>query len=315
MICPDYLEPGMKAGIVAPARSVSPAEMEPAMETLRSWGLIPVPGKHLYAADRQFAGTDAQRLADLQSLFDDPSVRLILCARGGYGTVRTVRKLDFTGFLRSPKWVVGFSDITVLHSLLQGSYQVESIHGPMALHFGGEQADPEGIEMLRKALFGEPIEYSWPAHPLNRPGSCRALLTGGNLSVLYSLRGSHLDLRPRHRLLFLEDLDEYLYHVDRMMQNLSLGGWLDGLNGLLLGGFSSMRDNEIPFGREAPEILADHARGGSFPVAFGFPAGHLRPNMPLILGRVAELEVRPEGSRLKFLPARGEDNFHLLKGE
>ncbi|HDR89507.1 MAG TPA: LD-carboxypeptidase [Bacteroidetes bacterium] len=306
MISPEYLQPGMKAGVMAPARKVAPEEMYACMETLQHWGLEPVAGSHLYAGHGQFAGTDRERLADLQDMLDNPDIRLILFARGGYGTTRLLRYLDFSSFMRSPKWLAGFSDITALHSHLQTNLHVESIHASMALHFGGKHADPEGVESLRKVLFGEPVEYRWEPHPLNRIGTCRGILCGGNLSVLYSLRGTSYDLLTGHRILFLEDVDEYLYHIDRMMNNLWLGNRLDSLKGLIAGGFDRMHDNETPFGKNAENIVAGYTEGSGYPVSFGFPAGHCRPNLALILGRTVEMEVAQTGCRLRFMPPHRE---------
>lgn len=300
MITPQYLRPGMKVGIVAPARKVSREEMEGAFETIRSWGLKPVEGRNLFRADRQFAGTHEERMSDFQEMLDDPEIRAVICARGGYGTVRLAGKLKPDRFLQYPKWIVGFSDVTVIHSLLNQVYQVETIHGPMGLHFSGEHHDPEGVESLRKVLFGERVEYTWPVHPLNITGNASGIITGGNLSVLYSLRGTPFDLYPASRILFIEDLEEYLYHIDRMMMNLKLGGWMEGLKGLIVGGMDRMNDNEIPFGKDAGSIVAEHAVTAKCPVAFGFPAGHLPPNMALVMGRKVRLEVAENQCRLRF---------------
>ncbi|MFC7666870.1 LD-carboxypeptidase [Hymenobacter humi] len=235
--------------------------------------------------------------AIFSSRLDDPSIRAILCARGGYGTARLVDGLDFSRFPQQPKWIAGFSDITVLNShLLRLGYA--SIHGVMPVLFhqaGGEAA----LESLRRALFGEaalPLQVA--PHRLNRPGTATGRLVGGNLSLLHTITGTASQASFDGRILFLEDLDEYLYHIDRMMLHLHRSGQLAGLAGLVVGHFSQMRDNTIPFGSAAEEIIDSYAGLYHFPVGYGFPVGHEADNMALVVGREARLEVGPEGARL-----------------
>ncbi|HEX5002933.1 MAG TPA: LD-carboxypeptidase [Bacteroidia bacterium] len=289
MLTPAPLNQGDKIALVASARKVSPEEMQPAIETLTGWGFEVVKGMYLFEDDHQFAGTDAQRWADLQMMLDDPSVKAILFARGGYGSVRIVDKLDFTRFLKAPKWLIGFSDITVFHSHLNQQVKVETLHAPMAINFG--EMPPAVREKWKSAITGGSISYEIPSHLFNRIGKVQAELTGGNLSILYALSATPSDINTKGKILFIEDLDEYLYHVDRMMMNLKRSGKLKSLKGLIVGGMSDMRDNAIPFGKTAEEIILDAVREYNYPVCFGMPSGHLKENYPLILGRKVKLEV------------------------
>jgi muramoyltetrapeptide carboxypeptidase len=291
------LADGDAVAVVATARKVTKADMQPALDMLAGWGYRVVPGPNLYAADRQFAGTDAQRAADLQWALDDGDVKAVLFARGGYGTVRLLDRIDFSGFAARPKWLIGFSDITVLHSHIQRTLGLPTVHGPMASTLA--TSHPETKDILQRILRGALPPVRAAAAPLNRPGAGRGVLTGGNLSILYALSGTPSDIDTRGKILFLEDLDEHLYHVDRMMMNLKQSGKLEGLAGLVVGDVSSMRDNttrwgfaaDNPFGRTAEEIIREHADPYDFPVCFRFPAGHTDRNTPLVLGMEAALAV------------------------
>ena len=297
MTRPDYLKVGDKIGIAATARKVSAQEMQPCIYILESWGLEVVVSDGLYESEAQFAGADRVRAKGLQTMLDDTSIKAVLFARGGYGSVRLIDLLDFTGFKQNPKWLIGYSDITVLHSHVNRHCEVETIHGVMAINF---VVDNEGVGGLKQLLFGEPPTYQIEANALNIPGSGEGALVGGNLSLLYSIKGSVSDLDTQGKILFLEDLDEYLYHIDRMMVNLKRTGMLAGLSGLIVGGMSDMNDNEIPFGKTAEQIIADAATEYNYPVCYNFPAGHIKGNMPLILGREASLEVNELGSTLSY---------------
>ncbi|MCC2548918.1 LD-carboxypeptidase [Hymenobacter sp. BT175] len=295
---PPALRPGDKVAIVCPARKVSHEELAASLAILDSWGLEVVLGQSVAAAHHQFAGSDDVRRADFQQMLDDPSVRAILCARGGYGTTRIIDQLDFSGFAQNPKWIAGFSDVTVLncHLLALGH---ESIHGVMPLLFdqpGGEEA----LESLRRALFGEAIEYTAPPHALNREGQATGELIGGNLSLLQTISGTASECSTAGRILFLEDIDEYLYNIDRMMVHLDRNGKLRSLAGLLVGHFSGPNDNAIPFGQTPYEIIDTYARRYQFPVAYGFPVGHEPENQALICGRQATMTVSAAGTRLHY---------------
>ncbi|RYY20075.1 MAG: LD-carboxypeptidase [Cytophagaceae bacterium] len=297
VIAPPFLQPGQRVAIVATARKVSSAEVELAHQTLTTWGLNVVLGESIGAAQHQFAGDDDLRRRDLQRQLDDPNIRAIFCARGGYGTARLVDELDFRAFAARPKWVAGFSDITVLHTHLLGlGYQ--SIHGAMPFAFqqpGGELA----LSSLRQALFGEALLCEAAPHSLNRPGTATGELVGGNLSLLHTSTGTRSQASFAGRILFLEDLDEYLYHLDRMLLHLHRSGQLAGLAGLVVGYFSHMRDNAIPFGQQAYEIIDHYARRYQFPVGYNFPVGHEADNRALVVGRAATLAVGPAGSTLR----------------
>ncbi|MDP4188747.1 MAG: LD-carboxypeptidase [Bacteroidota bacterium] len=300
MIRPRFLQAGDKVGIVAPARWVTEEELAPAVKLFESWGLEVVAGPHVHSQNNQFAGTDEERASDLQAMLDDESIAAIVCARGGYGTVRVLPLLNFEKFLSHPKWIVGYSDITALHSLVNRKYNVETIHALMPIKFYVEGSINPYVNSVKEVLFGKNPGYAFNPHPLNHQGSCKGTLLGGNLSVLYSLCGTDYDIDTRGKILFIEDLDEYLYHIDRMMMNFRLGHKLDQLAGLVIGGMSEMHDNAVPFGKTAEEIVADVVKDYKYPVAFGFPAGHIDDNQAMIMGREVSLEVNSTGSVLSF---------------
>ena len=294
MITPSYLKKGDKIGIVACARKISISELQFAFDIFKSWGLETVVGKNLFNQDHQFSGTDDERAEDLQSMLDDPSVKAIIGARGGYGTLRIIDKIDFTKFRKSPKWVVGYSDITVLHSHIH-NLGIQVIHGTMPINFS---KNGEALETLRKTLFGEELHYEIGSNDLNRKGNGEGELVGGNLSLLYALTGSVSDLNTKGKILFIEDLDEYLYHIDRMMVSLKRSGKFDQLAGLIVGGMTDMKDNTIPFGKNAEEIILDNVKEFKFPVCFNFPAGHIDRNLALIFGKKMKLSINHNGASL-----------------
>ena len=300
MITPPYLKQGDKIGICASARKISREEIAPAMETLKSWGLEVVVGRHVYKESNQFAGVDNERAEDLQEMFDDSSIKAIIFARGGYGTIRIVDLLNFDNFKKSPKWICGYSDITVLHNHIN-NLNIETLHSVMLSGFGAEGGE-SAVETLRKSLFGEELKYSFSTDKkdLQKEGKAEGELVGGNLSLIYALTGSVSDLNTDGKILFLEDLDEYLYHIDRMMLNLKRSGKLKNLKGLLIGGMTEMKDNTIPFGKTAEEIVAESVAEYSYPVAYDLPAGHLKDNRALILGRKVALKVEKSQANLTF---------------
>ena len=290
MTTPPFLQPGDKVAIVSPARSITFEEVYPAMRILQRWGLEVVLGTHVFSKSDQFAGTDDQRVHDFQHALDDDSIRAILCSRGGYGTVRIIDKIDFRRYMAKPKWIIGYSDITVLHAHIHRHFAVETLHAVMPVNMK-EDAATESLESMRNVLFGSRISYTLPLAPLNRPGEGEGMLVGGNLSVLYSLMGSTSMPDTAGKILFLEDVDEYLYHIDRMMTAMKRAGKLDKLRGLIVGGMDRMNDNQVPFGRSAYEIISEALAGQSFPVCFGFPAGHGVKNLALIMGRMVRFKV------------------------
>ncbi|AIZ64819.1 peptidase S66 [Hymenobacter sp. DG25B] len=296
---PAPLRPQDRVAIVCTARKASHEELSAAVATLTGWGLQVVLGESTNIAHHQFGGDDEVRRRDFQRQLDDPGIRAILIARGGYGTPRIIDQLNFSHFTEDPKWIAGFSDITTLncHLLRLGH---ESIHGVMPLLFhqpGGEAA----LESLRSALFGEPITYTVAPQPLNRFGRAEGELIGGNLSLLQNLTGTASDCPTAGRILFLEDTDEYLYAIDRMLVHLDRTGKLAGLAGLLVGHFSNPQDNLVPFGQTPYEIIDTYARRYNFPVAYGFPVGHEPENMALICGRRASLTVDANGARVEYV--------------
>ena len=302
MIQPDFLKPGDTIGIVAPARKVAAEELADGIKILEGWGFKVQLGVNLYKYQDQFSGSDIERAADLQAMLDDASVKAIISARGGYGTVQIIDHLDFSKFKQHPKWIVGYSDITVLHSHLHSMLQTQSIHSTMLINMQADKLNKDAIESLGKALTGVPLKYSvlpGSNKTLNRSGKAKGSLCGGNLSLLYALSGSVSDIDTAGKILFIEDLDEYLYHIDRMMMQLKRSGKLQTLAGLIVGGMSDMRDNTVPFGKTAEEIIKEHVQEYNYPVCFDFPAGHVKKNVALIMGANVELSVG-ENIELKF---------------
>ena len=297
MKIPPSLQKGDTIAILATARKNIDDNLKPTIDLLHRWGLKVVIGKSIGLDNNQLAGTDAQRAEDFQEQLDNPNIKAIWCVRGGYGTVRMVDLLDFTKFKQNPKWIVGFSDVTVMHSYLN-KINIASIHGLMPVTV--EKASPESIESLRKALFGESLKYEIPFEAANRLGTAKGEIVGGNLSILYSLMGSNAQIDCKGKILFMEDLDEYLYHIDRMMMALKRCGYFENLNGLIIGSMTKMKDNDIPWGKNANQIIEDVTKEYSFPILYNFPAGHIQNNSPLIFGKQVSLEVGLITSKLTF---------------
>jgi muramoyltetrapeptide carboxypeptidase len=300
MITPPLLRRGDTVGIPAPAGCLAEPEVQPAIELIRSWGLHVVTGQYLFKRRNSFAGTDAQRAADFQAMLDDPSIKAIICARGGYGTIRILQRLSFEKFIRHPKWIAGCSDITVLHAFLQQHAGIESLHSAMPRYVPPEKPDLASMDSLRAALFGEVRQYGIQPHKDNLYGTAKGVLIGGNLSVLYSLAGTGIEPDTAGRILFLEDVNEYLYHIDRMIMNLLWRGRLKDLKGLVVGAMNGMKVSGSGFRKPAYAIIREAVSGYGFPVMFGFPAGHLRPNMSLVLGREVQITVDRNQSQIRF---------------
>ena len=290
---PPYLKQGDKIALISTARKISRNELQEAIECIESWGLEVILGENLFNNHHQFSGKDDERTKDLQSMLDNPEVKAILCVRGGYGTVRIIDDIDFSHFLKNPKWLTGFSDITVLHSHIN-KLNVASLHSTMPISFSTNTS--ESIKSLKDALFGKHLSIEIDLHPFNKFGEVKGQIVGGNLSILYSLIGSSSDLNTDGKILFIEDLDEYLYHIDRMMMNLKRSGKLSNLKGLIVGGMTKMNDNAIPFGKDAESIIKDMVSEYNYPVCFGFPAGHIKDNRALKMGVIAELKVDKKSS-------------------
>jgi muramoyltetrapeptide carboxypeptidase len=289
------LKPGDTIAFVSSARKISRDELLFAKTQIESWGLKVVFGKNLFQEENQFAGTETQRTQDLQDALDNENVKAILFVRGGYGSVQIVDSIDWTSFQKNPKWIIGFSDITVFHSHIQQNFGLPTLHAAMPITFANNTES--SLENLRKILFGEKISYQIDTHPLNRVGVMNAEIVGGNLSILYSLLGSKSQMNTDGKILFIEDLDEYLYHIDRMMQALKRAGMLKNLAGLIVGGMSEMNDNTIPFGKTAEEIIQDVVSEYNYPVAFGFPAGHVDDNNPIVFGKKTKFIIENSSKR------------------
>lgn len=300
IISPPFLKPGDKIAMTATARKVSREEMQPAIDIFQSWGLTVFLPDELFESENQFAGNDETRTKNLQKLLDDETIKAVFCARGGYGSVRIIDQLNFSLFTSKPKWIVGYSDITVLHNHINKNLNIQTLHATMPINMQLHNADEESISSLKKLLFGENISYQIASHPFNKKGEVKAKLVGGNLSVIYSLLGSNSDIDTTGKILFLEDLDEYLYHIDRMMMNLKRNGKLQNLAGIVIGGMSDMKDNAIPFGKTAEEIIFSHLKDFNYPICFGFPAGHEKKNLALKLGSEVLLKVENAFSQLSF---------------
>lgn len=286
MIQPPFLKAGNKIAITCPAKALN-GPINDAVKLLESWGLEVVLGETVNAAFHQFSGTDELRAKDMQRFIDDPEIKAIIAARGGYGCVRIVDLIDFTPLLTAPKWVVGFSDITVFHCHLN-RLGIQSIHGQMPAAIPDSSAN--GLESLRRALFGEEILYPVSNHPLNIKGKMTGELIGGNLSILISVLGSKSDPDYDGKILFIEDVGEHLYAVDRMIRTLDRAGKLAKLKGLVVGGFTNMKDDEqTPFGFSVEEIILEVVKKYNYPVAFAFPAGHVKNNWAMKMGEIVKV--------------------------
>jgi muramoyltetrapeptide carboxypeptidase len=297
MITPPYLQKGDTVAIVSTARKNIEDNLKPTIDLLKNWGLEVKIGNTIGLYHHQLAGTDEQRAADFQEQMDNPNIKAIWCVRGGYGTVRMIDKLDFTKFKQNPKWIIGFSDVTVLHSHLN-RMGFESLHAIMPVSVA--RATDQALNSFCTALFGEKLEYTLSCDAINHVGKAKGELVGGNLSILYSLLGSPSAIDCSDKILFIEDLDEYLYHVDRMMMNLKRNGCLSSLKGIIVGSMTEMKDNEIPWGKNALEIIEDTVKGLNIPIIYNFPAGHIRDNRALILGRPVSMEVTATESKVVF---------------
>ena len=296
MIRPQNLKKGDTILILATARKHL-SGLEPTFNLLKEWGLEVVLGNSIGKEYNQLSGEDDIRANDFQDAINNPSVKAIWCVRGGYGTVRIIDKIDFEPLLKNPKWVIGYSDVTVLHSHLH-NLGIETLHATMPINIAKNSV--EAKETLRKAIFGEKLTYKIPTDDMNLLGKANGELIGGNLSIIYSLMGSSSSMDTKDKILFLEDLDEYLYHLDRMMMNLKRANYLKNLKGIIVGGMTTMKDNENGWGKDANEIIYEHTKDLGIPIVFNFPAGHINDNRALIMGRKLSLKVGGEITSLEF---------------
>jgi muramoyltetrapeptide carboxypeptidase len=308
MKIPPYLEKGDTIGIVAPAGFMPIEKMQSCIETLDAWGYTVTLGATTHSqSTNYFSGTDEERLADLQQMMDDKKVKAILCARGGYGISRIIDRIDFKKFRKHPKWIIGFSDITVLHAHLYRTQKIASLHAPMAAAFNEDEGNNPYLLSIKKALEGEPATYEATPHHFNREGAIEGQLVGGNLCLLAHLVGSASDIKTKNKILFLEDIGEQLYNIDRMMLQMKRAGKLDKLAGLIIGGFTESKDTERPFGKTVDEIIFEQVKEYDYPVCFGFPVSHEKENYALKIGVDYHLEVSAEKTVLREVRTEGEE--------
>lgn len=302
LIQPEYLKAGDTVAIVAPSGILKnrQGEVQQAVDLLKSWCLHAVIGKHVFSQDNHFAGTDDERCEDFQNAMDDPTISAIWCARGGYGAVRILDKLDFTKFKAKPKWLIGYSDITALHSLFHNQ-GFESIHALMCTSLTEDLNDiSESIETFKKAVFGERLEYTLEGSSYNRKGEASGPLVGGNLTMLHTMLGSKTSIDTSGKILFIEEIGEYKYHIDRMLQSLKRAGYFDNCQGVLVGDMSKLRKNTTLWGSSVEQLILDALSEYDFPIAFNMPAGHEKDNRAMILGRTVQLSVSAEQSTVVF---------------
>ncbi|MGZ3861781.1 MAG: S66 peptidase family protein [Bacteroidia bacterium] len=297
MNIPPFLKPGDKVAVIACSRKVTKTDIAFALETLAIWGLQPVEGKYLYSEDRQWAGNDEQRAADLQWAVNDDSIKAVFFARGGNGIIRVIDKVDFSKLNTNPKWLVGYSDVTILHAHLHAVCNCASLHAVM---LGAYSKNQEATASVRKCLFGEKIKYNFEPQKRNRNGKAEAIVIGGNISLLHTLASTKEEINTKGKILFIEDLDENLHHLDRMMIHLKRSGKLENLAALVVGGLNDMKDDAIPFGMSPEDIVLDAVKEYKYPVCFGFPAGHIDRNLALYFGMKAKLDINIANCTLEF---------------
>lgn len=296
MLKPPYLKSGDKVALISPAGVFDRNYLANAIAVLKSWKLIPIVGRFALEQYGYFAGTDTQRLSDLQWALDNDEIRAIFCNRGGYGTLRIVEQVDYSKFQGNPKWIIGFSDITVLHTKIN-SLGFESIHGAMPKTFSSTSTG--ALVKLKEFLFGKISSYTLPPHPYNREGIVQAELTGGNLTLVHAVAPTCVCYHHRTPILFIEDVNEDLYAIDRMLQSLKMSSCFDSLQGVIVGAFTEIA--ESGYGKTCYEVIDEVTRELNVPVCFNFPAGHLPDNYPLIMGSTIELSIDQNGTEITFV--------------
>ncbi|WP_418602253.1 S66 peptidase family protein [Hwangdonia sp.] len=302
LIQPPYLKAGDTVAIVAPSGILKNKlkEMEATRTLLKSWGLHTVVGKHVFNQANHFAGTDSERCEDYQNALDDPTISAIMCARGGYGTVRILDKLDYTKFKNHPKWLIGYSDITALHNQLHNE-GFESLHAMMCTSMIDDlEAIKETISTFKDAIFGKPLSYTLEGSEYNKSGSSSGQLVGGNLTLLHTMLGSETSIDVSGKILFIEEVGEHKYHIDRMLQSLKRAGYFDNCKGVIVGDINKIRKNTTPWGSSIEQLILDALADYDFPIAFNMPAGHEDDNRALILGRTIKLTVDKDKSLVVF---------------
>ncbi|HYF33070.1 MAG TPA: LD-carboxypeptidase [Chitinophagaceae bacterium] len=301
-IIPPYLQPGDTIGIVCPAGYMPEEKAQTCINTLQEWGYNVKIGFTVGGnSENYFSGTDEERLYDLQQMLDDDMVQAVMCGRGGYGTGRIIELVDFKKFSKHPKWIIGYSDITILLAHIYTNYQVAGMHAPMVSAFNDGGATSEYVLSLKNLLSGGKANYTCPPHAYNKKGKAEGVLVGGNLSLVAHLTGTSSDIKTKGRILFLEDVTEYLYNIDRMFWHLKRNGKLDKLEGLIIGGFTEMQDTARPYGKEVHDIIHEIVKDYDYPVCFGFPVSHAPENYALKTGVKHRLIISGEGVTLKEL--------------
>lgn len=291
-VIPSYLSPGDCIGLVCPAGYMESSKVKTCVDTLQKWGYRVKLGKTIGGPSKNyFSGTDEQRLTDLQQMMDDKEVKAVMCARGGYGISRIIDKIDFSNFRKHPKWLIGYSDVTVLHSHVYTNYRIATLHSPMAGAFNDGGYRNKYVLSLKDALAGKKASYNCKTHRYNRKGNTSGELVGGNLSLLAHLCGTVSDIDTKGKILFVEDVGEYLYNIDRMLQQLQRSGKFNQLKGLIIGGFTDNKDTTRPYGKKVYDIIHDVIRDYSFPVCFGFPVSHEKENYALKVGAEYQLKI------------------------
>jgi muramoyltetrapeptide carboxypeptidase len=297
---PPYLKTGDEIALIAPAGYMAFEKIQACIDRLQEWGYSVLLGDTTHSnSETYFSGTDEERINDLQQFLDNPSVRAIICVRGGYGLSRMIDRLNFRKFKKHPKWIIGFSDVTVLHAHIHRNYGIASLHAPMANAFNGKPDSDPYIKSLKHALEGTPASYECDANPFNKTGEVKGELIGGNLSLLAHLCGTASDIKTKNRILFLEDIGEQLYNIDRMMIQLKRSGKFDRLKGLIIGGFTDCKDTERPFGKSVYQIIKEHVAEYKYPVCFDFPVSHEEKNYALKCGVAYQLSVGAEKTLLE----------------
>ena len=301
LIQPEHLKSGDTISILAPSGVLNnfDKKIEKAINIFKSWGLNVVLGNHIYDKNGHFAGTDKNREKDFQKALDNKNIKAIWCARGGYGAVRIIDKLNFDNYLKNPKWIIGFSDITVIHNKLN-FLNSESIHAMMITGFEDIGQNNDSLSKLKNVLFGDSLSYSITSNKNNKTGKSEGIIVGGNLTLIQSTIGSKTELKMKDKILFIEEIGEYAYHIDRMLYSLKRAGYFENCKGLIVGQISDVKKNTTDFGRSINELILDVLDEYNFPILFDFPAGHEKTNFPIILGRKVILDVSKSESKVIF---------------